>query len=112
MSDISMALNTLGTKLDGKEANPGVLNTWLVHHHGYEDAYNYNWTSIERFGYRFEGIKYDVSQIKQDICAGKVVVANDPKLLHWVLAFGVDGNGDIRVNDPFYDYKVYKSESI
>ena len=36
MSSTSMALNGHDIKVAGNAANPGVLNTWLKNHHGYE----------------------------------------------------------------------------
>lgn len=54
MSSASMMINGYGVNIDGQEANPDTLNTWLINNGGYVSGDLFVWSAIDRFGFSFE----------------------------------------------------------
>lgn len=105
MSSVSEALNGLGKTINGQAANPKTLNAWLKTHGGYSGNL-FIWGSVAPFGLIFEGKTADHNAIKANVCnAGKIVILAVHNQGHYVLASGVDGNGNYIVKDPGYATK-------
>ena len=110
MSSVSMALNGLGKKVNGKSPNPGALNSYLKSHGGYQGNL-FIWGSVAKFGLKYQGQTTSQTAIKNAICANKVVILNVNNGGHWVLATGVSGSS-YTVNDPGYSRSSYTQGQV
>ena len=110
MSSVSMALNGLGKTINGQSPNPGSLNAYLSSTGGYAGNL-FIWGSVARFGLKYEGQITSQTDIKNAICANKVVVLNVNRGGHWVLATGVSGSS-YTVNDPGFDRTEYPQGEV
>ena len=106
MSSVSSALASLGKTVNGKTANPGTLNEFLRANGGYQGNL-FVWGAVSRFGLSYQGQPTSASDIKNHICANRVVILNVNNGGHWVLATGYDDASGYSVMDPGYSKSTY-----
>ena len=126
VSCVSMALRTYGYMLDGKAANPGTLNAWLVHNNGYScidgNCNNLNLAQVEKIDV-YGGIEYvgeifrpalSQTYILKALNCDMVVIGHVHNRTHFVLLNGsVDAEGNTyTVMDPFFNSTTYSYEDI
>jgi len=49
-----MVLDGMGVKIGGKSVDPDVLNNYLVNHGGYVGGDEFVWSTVDKFGLKFE----------------------------------------------------------
>ena len=55
MSSVAMVLNDCRKTINGGEANPGTLNSWLKTNGGYASGNLFVWGSVAKFGLSYVG---------------------------------------------------------
>ena len=106
MSSVSSALASLGKTVNGKTANPGTLNEFLRANGGYQGNL-FVWGAVSRFGLSYQGQPTSATDIKNHICANRVVILNVNNGGHWVLATGYDDASGYSVMDPGFSKSTY-----
>ena len=110
MSSVASAMASLGKTVNGQTANPGNLNDWLTANGGYSGNM-FVWGAMSRFGLKFLGWPESSNDIKNHICANRVVILNVNNERHWVLATGYTDN-TYQVMDPGYNRNTYPTNEV
>jgi len=99
ITTVAMAMNGLGKRIDGQVVTPKNFNQFLLRNGGYSGNL-FIWGSVSRYGFRYLGQPTAIATIKTHICANKIVALNIDRGGHWVLAIGVNADGNIAILDP------------
>ena len=67
VSSVSMILHSRGIKIDGQEATPKTLNTWLKKNGGYIGN-QLNWISLDALGIKFTREAFNHTEMRMCIC--------------------------------------------
>eukprot|EP01029_Cantina_marsupialis_P012124 TRINITY_DN2677_c0_g1_i1.p1 TRINITY_DN2677_c0_g1~~TRINITY_DN2677_c0_g1_i1.p1 ORF type:complete len:190 (+),score=38.30 TRINITY_DN2677_c0_g1_i1:28-570(+) len=122
MSSVSMGLNGYNIPVNGTaDANPGTLNNFLRHHHGYvgNSLIYAAVTKINpsRIKFPSDGMRrsnnINCTDLKRFLDNGRVLIANVHNGRHWVLATGTSNDcSTVYVNDPGYHVNSYSNSEI
>ena len=110
MCSVASGMAGLGMLIYDQPVTPQNLNSFLMQNGGYNSDNLYVWSTVERFGLRYEGQTSDKSQIKKNICDNKLVFLQI-NYVQWVLAKGYD-NDTFYVNDPVSKKSTFSSISV
>ena len=99
VSSVAMMLAGYNVKVNGADATPQTLNTWLTANGGYAQGNLFVWGSVGKLGFSYTGRFTSVSDIKSKMNQGQICILNVNNGGHWVLATGSDANG-FSVQDP------------
>ena len=67
VSSVSMVLHSRGIMIDGQEATPTTLNTWLKRNGGYIGN-QLNWISLDALGIKFTHETFNHTEMRMCIC--------------------------------------------
>ena len=84
---VATAMYSLGLKINGQAANPGLLYNWLKANDGYK-GHMVDWRSLARLGLNFIKVTTSKEEINSYICQNKVVIVSVFADDFWVLATG------------------------
>lgn len=96
--------------VDGKDINPGTLNTWLIENNGYDKQGNVFWSrAIDYFGQMeedkivtpFNLIDHKVIKINESVEDGNYVLGFSASNGHYIYLTGISGSG-FTVRDPHW----------
>ena len=110
MCSVASGLAGAGKLINGKPANCGTFNHFMLSYSGYLGNLLV-WSAANRLGVVYEGQIESIAAIKDAVCKNKIVVLNVNQGGHWVLATGVEGNSFI-VNDSGYNRNSYPTNEV
>ena len=110
MTSVASAMTSCGKTINGKKADPGVLNDWLKRNGGYSGNM-FVWGALSKFGLSFLGWPESSTEIKNHICNNRIVILNVNGGGHWVLCTGYNDN-TYNVMDPGYPRKTYSTGEV
>ncbi|CAK74424.1 unnamed protein product (macronuclear) [Paramecium tetraurelia] len=109
ISSIAMIFNTQGITTDGV-TTPRTMNSWLKRNNGYASGDLFIWSSIQDFGFIYQG-KFSASQAKLKFDRGDHVILGVNEGSHYVLMTSYSGD-TFNVNDPGYSKTSYPQTAI
>jgi hypothetical protein len=121
MSSTAMGIRGYNISINGIDSDPGALNEWLRDNGGYDGSNDMIETQVPlidpgRIVWPEDGMHrtndLSIETIKAYIDGGRVVICNVMDGGHFVLATGVDVDGDtVFVNDPGFNLQYYSFSS-
>ena len=124
MNSIASAIAGRSIRVDGQEANPGTLNTWLRNNGGYDPNNDLEEAVIPKLSTRISwtcswcgafrnATAFSISDIAQQLQEGHVVIANVDAGHHFVLVTGYNISHDtVYVNDSGFTRNCYPMSEV